>query len=142
MRRIFLKRAYRDAVSWFGSENYRKAFKCTPSIAVLQAGSHTFRNPFLMRMGTMDEVREALRLKIGSQQSLWDGSLGLTGVGYGVEVLLPYRSQHSKLRRQLDKIQRHTAREIKTRMKMARNELMQCDNTRILANAKNALVVG
>nr|BAN64565.1 hypothetical protein [Babesia bovis] len=81
MRRAFLKRAYRDAVSWFGSENYRKAFKCSPSTALLQSMGNTYRNPFLMRMGTIDEVREALRLKLGSQQSLWDNSLGLTGVG-------------------------------------------------------------
>nr|BAN65143.1 hypothetical protein [Babesia bovis] len=80
MRRAFLKRAYRDAVSWFGSENYRKAFKCSPSTALLQSMGNTYRNPFLMRMGTIDEVREALRLKLGSQQSLWDNSLGLTGV--------------------------------------------------------------
>eukprot|EP00371_Babesia_bovis_P002923 XP_001611570.1 hypothetical protein [Babesia bovis T2Bo] len=82
MRRAFLKRAYRDAVSWFGSENYRKAFKCSPSTALLQSMGNTYRNPFLMRMGTIDEVREALRLKLGSQQSLWDNSLGLTGVDF------------------------------------------------------------
>ncbi|GIX61621.1 RNA cytidine acetyltransferase [Babesia caballi] len=81
MRRIFLKRAYRDAVSWFGSENYRKAFKCAPRVGVFQADCRTFTNPFLMRMGTLDEVREALRLKIGGQPSVWDNCLGLAGVG-------------------------------------------------------------
>ncbi|CDR97159.1 hypothetical protein, conserved [Babesia bigemina] len=81
MRRVFLKRAYREAVSWFGSENYRKAFKCAPRVSVLQSDYRSIRSPLLMRMGTLDEVREALRLKIGGQQSLWDNCLGLTGVG-------------------------------------------------------------
>ncbi|KAK1933040.1 hypothetical protein X943_001932 [Babesia divergens] len=93
MRQVFSKNAYRHAVSWFGSENYRKAFHCTPRMSMFQADyrmlryvvprifSYHYRNPLLMRMGSVDEIREALRLQLCGQQSLWDHCLGLTGVG-------------------------------------------------------------
>ncbi|KAG6440003.1 hypothetical protein BBOV_III004385 [Babesia bovis T2Bo] len=64
----------------------------------------------------------------------------MTMVSYKNRFMSINSSQHSKLKRYLDKLQRHTAREIKTRIKMARNELLQNDNSRILATAKNALV--
>lgn len=84
---------FSHAVSWFGSENYRKAFHCTPRMSMFQADyrmlryvvprifSYHYRNPLLMRMGSVDEIREALRLQLCGQQSLWDHCLGLTGVG-------------------------------------------------------------
>ncbi|CDR97164.1 hypothetical protein BBBOND_0310670 [Babesia bigemina] len=49
-------------------------------------------------------------------------------------------NQHAKLRRQLDRLHRQIAKEIKLRVKVARNELAQCDYSRVLSNAKNALV--
>ncbi|KAK1444782.1 hypothetical protein BgAZ_106880 [Babesia gibsoni] len=236
MRRVFSKNVYRHAVSWFGSENYRKAFRCAPRMSFLQVDYRMLRNPLLMRSGSLEEVREALRVSMTGQQAPWDNCLGLTGMDitsieecvrkcldsytsawstifhnlnstpqltckagavnrlcvfdpYGegcccipkvgkskeangidahsilhISHPIPHddviqepfhvyklvrslfqlpsctRGQHSKLRRQLDRLHRQATRDIKMRIKMARSELATYDSSRILSNVKNALM--
>ncbi|KAK1932805.1 hypothetical protein X943_000875 [Babesia divergens] len=49
--------------------------------------------------------------------------------------------QPSKLRSQLDRFHRQTLREIKARIKLAKNELAHLDYSRLLSNTKNAVMV-
>ncbi|AFZ79115.1 hypothetical protein BEWA_019610 [Theileria equi strain WA] len=63
MRNYVMKDIYRRAVQHFGSENYRKAFNCTPYLSILQADYRSRRNPISLRVGTIEELRETLKLQ-------------------------------------------------------------------------------
>ncbi|XP_952465.1 uncharacterized protein TA12150 [Theileria annulata] len=63
MRNYLMRNAYRQAVQFFGTEHYRKAFRCTPIISILQADYRSRRNPISLRLSTIEELRDVLRIR-------------------------------------------------------------------------------
>ncbi|KAK2197897.1 hypothetical protein BdWA1_000900 [Babesia duncani] len=93
-----MKAAYRQAVGMFGGENCRKVYNCFPRLSEYNVGYNCARSPSSLRLGSLDEVKEALRLKISSCQGLGDETACVTWfVKY-------HRRQHARLERQVEKL--------------------------------------
>ncbi|KAK2194812.1 uncharacterized protein BdWA1_003724 [Babesia duncani] len=73
-----MKAAYRQAVGMFGGENCRKVYNCFPRLSEYNVGYNCARSPSSLRLGSLDEVKEALRLKISSCQGLGDETACVT----------------------------------------------------------------
>nr|PVC53072.1 hypothetical protein MACL_00000346 [Theileria orientalis] len=93
MRSYLMRGAYRQAVKYFGSEHYRKAFRCTPIISILQADYRSRRNPVSLRVSSLEELREILRVRDSNPNSVTESFSSITTIGellplYGDSFLL------------------------------------------------------
>ncbi|UVC49876.1 hypothetical protein MACK_003493 [Theileria orientalis] len=75
-----MRGAYRQAVKYFGSEHYRKAFRCTPIISILQADYRSRRNPVSLRVSSLEELREILRVRDSNPNSVTESFSSITTI--------------------------------------------------------------